>query len=112
MKITFEVESDKLLEVLKMFKDNLDIKIDSAYKNISGEKICVENILKKPLYKDIPTRPCSILEKHGIHTFGDLVKIKNPSALLEMPGMWRASYSKICEIVESYGLHFGMEVNN
>ncbi len=71
----------------------------------------IRDILKTPVDDlELSVRSHNVLRSGDIHTLGDLVRCDIPE-LLKFRNFGRKSLSELTEIVEEYGLTFGMDVD-
>ncbi len=76
-----------------------------------AEVIRIREILRIPVEElELSVRSHNVLRSGNIITLGDLVK-RDISDLLQFRNFGRKSLSELTEIVEEYGLTFGMDVN-
>ncbi len=85
--------------------------IESDGTESEAEVARIREILKTPLdHLELSVRSHNVLLSGDIHTLGDLVRCDIPE-LLKFRNFGRKSLSELTEIVEEYGLTFGMDVD-
>lgn len=87
--------------------DASSTKIDESYSEIAR----IREILKTPIEDlELSVRSHNVLRSGNIQTLGDLVKL-DIDQLMKFKNFGRKSLSELTEIVEEYGLTFGMDVD-
>ena len=127
-KLILEVETDgsvtpddAVVMAAKILKEHLDMFIElhpqtklpevpESGKSIS-EKERIKKILQIPIEEfELGMRAFNALKSSGLNTLGDIVRYTE-NQLLHFRNFGRRSFDEIKRIVESYGLHFGFDVD-
>lgn len=124
--LTFEVETDgsispedALSSAGKILKDHVNLfinfEIEPEEEKVESEKDAEFERLRKILLTSVDDLELSVrshncLKAADIKTLGDLVR-KDESEMLKFRNFGRKSLAELIEIVEQYGLDFGMDVD-
>lgn len=110
---------DAMTQAAKILREHLQLFINfEGESNIElegtqseAEIARIREILKTPVDDlELSVRSHNVLLSGDIHTLGDLVRCNIPE-LLKFRNFGRKSLSELTEIVEEYGLTFGMDVD-
>lgn len=97
------------LQLFINFEGESDIELEGTQSE--AEIARIREILKTPVDDlELSVRSHNVLLSGDIHTLGDLVRCNIPE-LLKFRNFGRKSLSELTEIVEEYGLTFGMDVD-
>ncbi len=125
-KLTLEITTDgsitpteALSNSAKVFKDHIGLFInfeaEPEEEKVENEKDAESERLRKILTTNVDDLELSVrshncLKAANIKTLGDLVR-KDESEMLKFRNFGRKSLAELLEIVENYGLDFGMDVD-
>lgn len=122
-KLILEVQTDgsitpdeALMQAAHILKNHIEyfIKLQSDTTTVSesdAEIARIRAILKTPIDElELSVRSHNVLRSGNIQTLGDLVRM-DISQIMKLKNFGRKSLSELTEIVEEYGLTFGMDVD-
>ncbi len=121
-KLILEVQTDgsitpdnAVVEAAHIMKNHIDYFTRLMSETVSGESDAeiarIRAILKTPIEElELSVRSHNVLRSGNIQTLGDLVRL-DISQLMKFKNFGRKSLSELTEIVEEYGLTFGMDVD-
>ncbi len=110
---------DAITQAAKILREHIQLfinyegesNIESKKIQSEAEKARIREILKIPVDDlELSVRSHNVLRSGDIHTLGDLVRCDIPE-LLKFKNFGRKSLAELTEIVEEYGLTFGMDVD-
>ena len=126
-KLVLEVETDgsitpedSLTEAAKILKDHIQLfinfDIDQEEEQTVSQKDSEKERIKKILLTNVDDLELSVrshncLKSADINILGDLVR-KDESEMLKFRNFGRKSLAELTEIVENFGLEFGMDVDS
>lgn len=126
-KLTLEVETDgsitpedALTEAAKVLRDHIQLfinfDIDQEEEQAVSEQDTEKDRIKKILLTNVDDLELSVrshncLKSADINILGDLVR-KDESEMLKFRNFGRKSLAELMEIVENFGLEFGMDVDS